>query len=115
MEMRTQAIDRVLEVLAPALGAELDRVSQEVHQVLEMEFQNKLQSAVTETEESSRRTAEVQLQQAVAETRERVSQQVTEDLQAQFSRALQETADQLRAEFTNDLQKAAADWATEKN
>ena len=46
MELRTQAVDRLLEAVAPSLAAELDRVLLEARQQLESEFQSKLQSAL---------------------------------------------------------------------
>ena len=115
MELRTQAIDRVLEALAPTLSAELDRIIQEAQQNLEVEFQRKLQAAVREAEAASQRMAEVQLEQAVAEAREAVRKQVTEELKAQFSKTLQEASDQLRTGLTREFQKVSTEWMAERS
>ena len=50
MELRTQAVDRLLEALAPSLSAELERVVAEVRQQMEQEFQSRLESALREAE-----------------------------------------------------------------
>ena len=114
MESQKQAIDRVIDALAPALNAEMDRMVQETQQNLEVEFQKKLQDTVREAEMAVRSLAEVQLAQTVAETRDRVRQEVTDELQGQFGRTLKETTDELRASLTKDLQNASAEWSAER-
>src|SRR5438270_6934296 len=67
MELKTQALDRLLEALTPALTAELDRVVAETREALEQEFQKRLQSAVREAENEVRSAAEAQLSRGVAD------------------------------------------------
>ena len=67
MELKTQALDRVLEALSPALAAELDRIVDETCQALEQDFQKRLQAAVGEAEASFIASAEAQLIRAVAD------------------------------------------------
>ena len=61
MELKTQALDRVLEALSPALAAELDRVVAETRQTLEEEFQKRLQIAVQDAEENTKAAADAQM------------------------------------------------------
>ena len=100
MELKTQALDRVLEALSPALAAELDRVVRETREALEQEFQKRLQSAVRDAETASQKSAEANLQQAVAEARETTRKQVADELGRQFKKTLEEA--------TSDLKSAAA-------
>ena len=65
MELRTQAVDRMLEAVAPAFAAELDRVLQESRQQMEAEFQTRLQSALRDHELEVLHSAEVRLEEAV--------------------------------------------------
>jgi len=69
MELKTQALERVLEALSPALTAELDRVVQETRDALEQEFQERLQAAVREAEAAARATAQVEIERAITELR----------------------------------------------
>ena len=140
MELRTEAVDRVLEALSPALAAELERVTEETRQRLETEFQGRLQAAIRDAEEAARITAEGERQHAVDsavnetrtavreqvtaeledefqrrldETREAARRQVTEELQRDFDRRLQEVTDQATANQAS-LQQSQADWAKER-
>jgi len=70
MELRTPAVDRLLEILAPVVAAEVDRVLQESRQQMEAEFQTKLQSALRDHELEVLHTAEVRLEEAVIQARE---------------------------------------------
>ncbi len=116
MELRTQALDRVLEALSPALAVEIDRVVSETRQVLEAEFQKRLQAAVREAESATQSRADQELERAVREAQDAVRQEVTQQLQAQFTRAIEEKASQLQqiqsdsaAERTR-LQEQAQRW-----
>src|SRR5437867_9594529 len=60
MELKTQALDRVLEAISPSLGAELDRIIEDVHRKLEMEFQERLQATVRETETAAEAASQAQ-------------------------------------------------------
>jgi hypothetical protein len=90
MQLGTEAVDRVLEALSPALTAEIERVVEETRQKLEAEFGQRLQAAIRDTEESSRIASEADRQQAIERaienTRDAVRAQVTSELQAEFDR-----------------------------
>ena len=97
MELKTQALDRLLEALTPALTAELDRVVAETREALEQEFQKRLQSAVRDAENEVRSAAEAQSNRAVADAREATRKQVTEELEGEFKNRLAETMIEPRA------------------
>ena len=103
MELKTQALDRVLEALSPALAAELDRVVSETREALEQEFQKRLQSAVREAESASRQAAEAEQEQAVREARETTKNQVTEELNEQFKKTLEQATSALKSEASTEL------------
>jgi len=126
MELKTQALDRLLEALTPALTAELDRVVAETREALEQEFQKRLQSAVRDAENEVRSAAEAQLSRAVADAgaqlnravadaREATRKQVTEELEAEFKNKLAETTAQLKSEAASarePLQRQLEQWRT---
>ena len=126
MELKTQALDRLLEALTPALTAELDRVAAETREALEQEFQKRLQSAVRDAENEVRSAAEAQLNRAVADgeaqrnravadAREATRKQVTEELEAEFKNKLSETTAQLKSEAASErepLQRQLEQWRT---
>src|SRR6267142_2996792 len=103
MELKTQALDRVLEALSPALAAELDRVVGETREALEQEFQKRLQSAVREAESASRQAAEAEQEQAVREARETTKKEVTEELNEQFKKTLEQATSALKSEASTEL------------
>jgi len=105
MELKTQALDRILEALSPALAAEFDRVVAETRQVLEQEFQKLLQSAVRDAEAATRSDAEAQLTRVVADVREATRKQVTEELEKQFSRKLADGREATRKQVTEELEE----------
>jgi len=113
MELKTQALDRVLEALSPALAAELDRVVAETRQTLELEFQKRLQAAVREAEEAAKSAAEIQTTRAVIETQELTRKQVTAELEEKFRIGLAETTAELKNEASVErvrLQEKADEW-----
>ncbi len=113
MELKTQALDRVLEVLSPALVKELERVVKETRDELEQEFQKRFQGAVREAQTSMQREAEVQLQRSVAEARESTRKQVSEELEQQFKKTLDESTKQLQSEWAaerNRLEEQLGQW-----
>ena len=110
MELRTQAVDKILEALAPALSAELERVLQEARQQQEEEFRKRLESAIREAESAAMRLAETQKEQAVKDACDKVSA----ELQNQFQQTLRQTIDQLGADFASRSEAAAAQWDVEK-
>jgi hypothetical protein len=115
MELKTQALDRVLEALSPALAAELDRVVNETRQSLEQEFQKHLQAAVREAETAGQKAAEVELQRAVTEAREATRKQVSQELDQQFQKTLEQTTSELKTQASAErarLQEQLDQWRT---
>jgi hypothetical protein len=122
MELKTQALDRALQALSPALAAELERVVQETRETLEQEFERRLQAAVRETETATTAACAIQLDRAVGEVKEETRKQVSEELEQQFQTRLNDAAARLnneaaveRAKFidaaTKQKNEAAADRA----
>jgi hypothetical protein len=113
MELKTQALDRVLEALSPALAAEIDRIVAETCQALEQDFQERLQSAVRDAEANFIVSAEAQLIRAVADAKETTRKQVTEELEELFRAKLADTATQLQSEASGErarLQEQLDRW-----
>jgi hypothetical protein len=112
MELKTQALDRVLEALSPALAAELDRVVKETREALEEDFQKRLHGAVRDAEAMAKSAAE-QLGRSIEETRETTRNQVTMELEKQFTKTLQETTEKLQSESSAErerLQEQLDQW-----
>jgi hypothetical protein len=109
MELRTEAVDRVLEALSPALTAELERVVEENRQSLEADFQSRLQIAIRDAEENTRITAAAERHQAVEnaiqETQQTVREQTTTELQLQFEQRLAEAREAVRRQVSEELQQ----------
>src|SRR5438093_11783509 len=113
MELKTQAVDRLLELLSPALAVELDRIVADTCQALEQDFQKRLQSAVREAEASFIASAEAQLIRAVADAKETTRKQVTEELEKFFEAKLADTVTQLKSEASSEqarLQEQLDRW-----
>jgi len=113
MELKTQALDRVLEALSPALTAELDRVVQETRDALEQEFQERLQAAVREAEEAARATAQAEIERAIAETTDATRKAVTDELEQQFKNKLDDVVTELNNQGQAErarLQEQADQW-----
>lgn len=113
MELKTQALDRLLEALSPALAVELDRVVHETRETLEQEFQTRLQAAVRDAENAAKSAADAELQRAVADARETTRKQVSEVLEQQFRKALEETTHKLSSESSAErarLQEQLTQW-----
>ena len=102
MELKTQALDRLLEALSPALAAELDRIVDETCQALEQDFQKRLQAAVGEAEASFIASAEAQLIRAVADAKETTRRQVSEELEKLFEAKLADTVTQLQRDASGE-------------
>lgn len=112
--MRTEAVTRVLEALAPALAAELDRFICEAQQHLEMEFQERLESAIHEAEVAIQRSNQLQLEHAIAEAEETVRARVTQELQSQFSTTLEGVHQQSKEKMDQDWRAATDLWTAER-
>jgi len=111
MELKTQALDRVLEALSPTLAAELDRLVQETRDAtrqetqaaLEQDLLFRIQTAVREAETAVTAAAAVEREGAVAEAKETARKEVGDELEQCRERL---------AEATTQLEKASADLAT---
>ena len=114
MELRTQAVDRLLEALAPSLAAEMERVIEEFRQQMEQEFQSRLQSALHEAELATLAIAEVRQEEAVAEARETLRAQLTKDFEEQLNLSVQQVRDGMQAKSDEDMQAAFANWAADR-
>ena len=113
MELKTQALDRVLEALSPALAAELDRVVAETRQTLEQEFQKRLQAAVRDAETATKAAGDAQMAHAVADAQEATKKQITAELEERFRTKLAENTAQLKGEASAErkrLQEQIDQW-----
>ena len=113
METRTKDADRLLEAITPILDEELERILEGRRQELELEFNHNLETALAEAASSAQIAAQVQLEQAVNETREQVRNEVTTELEARFAQTMDETTSRLRSEFTTELEQATDTWDAE--
>jgi hypothetical protein len=98
MELKTQALDRLLEAISPALAKELERVVQETREELEQEFQKRTRDAQL----AFQKEADAQLQRSVADAREATHKKVTEELEQRFKKTLEDTISKLQAEFSTE-------------
>jgi hypothetical protein len=114
MELRTSVVDRILEALAPSLAAEIERIVAETRQNLEADFQKRLQDAIREAEQAVRKVAELEMDRALADTRNAVRQQVTAELQARFKSELEEATSQIKSTLEDEFNQASSDWASER-
>src|SRR5262249_10117377 len=113
MELKTHALDRVIEALSPTLAVEIERVVQETRQSMEQEFQSRLDAALSEAETAAAGAVEPQIRQAVAEASETVRQQVREELSQQLKEQLNAATAQMEIEASADrarLQKEIEQW-----
>jgi hypothetical protein len=129
MELRTQAVDKILEALAPALSAQLERVLQEARQQQEEEFLKRLEAATHEAENAVMQLADAEKEKALAEARQKLSaefqvqkekaiadarEKISTDMRNQFQETLRQTIDQLGADFARQSQAVASQWEEEK-
>jgi hypothetical protein len=119
-KVTTQALDRLLEALSPALAAELERVSREMREALEQEFQGRLEAALRDAEAAWSSTAQLQLERAVEETRNETRRQMSEEIEQQFeSRLAAATAEAMdqaaeeRAGLEARIRQMQAEWTAE--
>jgi hypothetical protein len=114
MDLRTPAVERLLQALAPSFSAELDRILQETRQQLEGEFQTRLQTALRDAELKTLHLAEVRLEEAVIEARESTRVQLTDSFNEQLNFALQQLRDSMNAKSDEEMKAALARWAVER-
>src|SRR5262249_4121902 len=121
MDVKTRAVDRVLEALSPVLTSELDRLVQETRENLEQEFQFRLGAAIRDAETMGTSAAQLQLERAVEQAKEETRQQVTDELEQQFNERIEVVTAQARGDAAegrtrfeaamNQLQEA---WSAER-
>jgi hypothetical protein len=104
MDVKTGALDRVFEALAPALASELDRAVRETREALEREFKARLEEATREAL-GAKSAAEAQLGRALEDAKEETRRQVAMELDQQFSQKLEATVRQLRSEASEERAK----------
>ena len=108
-DVKSEALDRVLEALSPALGAELDRLVFETREALERDFQARLEAALHEGERAVERAREETRGQLAAE----MEQQLKEKLDAVAAEFRTESADErVKLEAMTDQLKH--DWSVER-
>ncbi|HEY2383111.1 MAG TPA: hypothetical protein VGK48_18200 [Terriglobia bacterium] len=115
MDPKTQSLDRLLQVLSPALAAELDRVVQEASESLENDFKSRLQTAIEEAQALVQMNAAEELNRAVAEAIEATRKQVTGELEQKFAQRLAETTNQLQVQAAEEharIEEQLAQWKT---
>jgi len=104
MDVKIQALDRVLEALSPVLGSELDRVVRETREAVEQEFKARLDEMVQEANAATS-LAQAQAERAVEEAKEETRRQVTTELEQQFSEKLEARTNELKNESAEDRAK----------
>jgi len=129
MELGTQTVDKILEALAPALSAQLDRVLQEAREQQEQEFLKRLEAATHEAENAVMQLADAEKEKALAEARQKLTaelqiekekavaeacEKVSADLRNQFQETLRQTIDQLGADFARQSEAVASQREAEK-
>lgn len=115
MELKTQALDRLLDALSPALSAEFDRVIRENTETLEEDFKKRLEKAVREAEAAVRENGVTEMNRAVAEAIETTRKQLADELERRFAERLSETTNKLQTEAAAErtrLQEQLSQWKT---
>jgi hypothetical protein len=115
MELKTQALDRLLEVLSPALSAELARVVRENTESLEEDFKKRLETAVRVAEATVRENNAMELKQAIDDATEAARKRVSEELEQQFAQRIAEATNQIQTEAAAErtrLQEQLEQWKT---
>jgi hypothetical protein len=115
MSVKTQALDRVLEALSPALAAEMDRLVQETREGLEEEFKSRLEAAIRDAETLAASAAQSRLEQAVEQAKDQVRAQTVSELEQQFAEKLETASTQLRSEGAEQCAKLEASIAQSKD
>jgi exonuclease VII large subunit len=105
MDLKTQALDRVLEAISPSVAAELDRVAQETRQSLEQEFQSRLETTVRDAENAAASAGRAELEKAIEQCKEDTRREITAELEKQFGEKLDAITDQVRNEGGQQVAK----------
>ena len=112
MDVKIQALDRVIEALSPVLGSELDRVVRETREAVEQEFQARLDETIREANATTS-SLQAQVERTVEEAKEETRRQVTAELEQQFSEKLEARTKELKNESAEErakLQDAQERW-----
>src|SRR5262245_60592164 len=104
MDVKIQALDRVLEALSPVLGSELDRVVRETRDAVEQEFQARLEETIREANATTS-SIQAQAERTLEEAKEETRRQVTAELEQQFSEKLEARTNELKNEFAEERAK----------
>ena len=115
MDVKTHALDRVLEALAPSIASEIDRVIQETRETIEKEFRDRVESAVREAESTAASAAQAQIERAVAEAKEEMRQQVAAEVEQQLREKVEAATAQLKNEAAEERTKLEAALVQQKN
>jgi hypothetical protein len=114
MELKTQALDRLLEALSPAISSEIDRITQETRETLEQEFKHRMQAAVQEAQAAAQAVTQTELERAVAEATEATRTQVKADMEEEFKQRLAETTGQLQAQAAASRSQLREEFEVER-
>lgn len=112
-ELKTPALDRLLEVLSSPLAAELDRLVQDTRRTLEQEFEGRLQAALREAQSTAATETEARLAEAVEQAKAGAQRKVGEELELQFKQRLEEALSQAKNEVSSEratLEQEVARW-----
>ena len=101
-ELKTPTLDRLLEVLAPPLAAELDRLVQDTRRTLEQEFEGRLQAALREAQITAATETEARLAEAVEQAKAGAERKVGEELELQFKQRLEQALSQAKNEVSSE-------------
>ena len=104
MDVKIEALDRILAALSPALASELDRVVQETRGAVEQECQGRVDELAREANAAAS-AAQTQLERAVDEAKEETRRQVTTELEQQFSEKLEARTNELKNESIEERAK----------
>jgi hypothetical protein len=102
MEHPPKFVDRILQSLTPLLAEEFERAVQEALQRQEETFQSRLEGAVRDAELAALNSAAARHEQALAEVREEVRNQVEAEFQSQSGEGLKRTIENLTAQFDEE-------------
>lgn len=113
-DVKSEALDRVLEALSPALGVELDRLVHETRdatrEALERDFQARLEAVSRDGE------------RAVEQAREEARAQITAEMEQQLKERLDAAAAEFRTESADERMKLDAmtdqlkhEWSVERS
>lgn len=113
MELKTEALSRVLDALSPALSEELDRLIRETREAQEAEFEKRLADALSEAQSTAQDDLALHVKDAVTETQEIVRKQVAAELEGEFRKTLEDRINELNSQWAterSELQEKLDQW-----